>query len=271
MCVSCNAFHQSIDYRAQRESSTIDKFSPGKNALSNGSSSNALSGSKLSVDWPGVARSEFIAISLLLVLLSNTGTGFRFSGLHDLESLSIIVDCCWGIAAFRGAVDGTICGTEKLVCEMSSIGTGSKAEVGTPALISQRQVSAMEPSSCWGRFNCCCCGIEEEDWLSVALEVEELSTETLECKGPFMLILLSGMKRACGELSSNMVGETEAAVILLLLESEFAVFTNFAWVFFARGGNVDTLGAKVFFWTAAATRLLFGALVLVMDRHRSRS
>ncbi len=217
-----------------------------------------------------MARSEFIAIPLFSMM----GTGFRFSGLHVLESLSIIVDCGWGIPAFKGAEEGTICGTEKVVCEMSSIATGSKAEIGTPALINQRQVSAMEPSSCWGRFSCCCCGIEEEDWLSGALDEEELSTETLECKGPFVLLLFSGTKRESGDESSKIVGETEAAVMLLFVlgtESELTVFKAFVWVFFARVGNVDTLGAKVFFWTAEATRLLFGALVLVMERHRSRS
>ena len=88
-----------------------------------------------------------------------------------------------------------------------------------------------------------------------------------------MLILFSGIKRACGDVSSNIVGETEAAVILLAFgtESELIVLTTLGWASFARGENAETLGTKAFFWTAEATRLLFGALVLVMERHRSRS
>ena len=105
--------------------------------------------------------------------------------------------------------------------------------------------------------------VEDDDWLSEELDAIEQSRDTVACSGPFLTALLSGTNRECGDVSSNMVGDTAVTDML--------VFTTFVGVLFVRGGNTGTFGAKVFFWIAAATRLLLGALVLVMERHKSRS
>ena len=89
---------------------------------------------------------------LLLLLLSIIGVAPAFTFVDGpqgvvSEVFSIIADC-WGIPRGRAGVEDTSCGTTKVEWEKSPIATGSKADIGTPASISQRQVSAMEPSSC---------------------------------------------------------------------------------------------------------------------------
>lgn len=45
-----------------------------------------------------------------------------------------IIDC-WEMNGEKEDVEGTSCGTENVECEISPIATGSKADIGTPALI----------------------------------------------------------------------------------------------------------------------------------------